>query len=256
MEGLILAGTGRYEEAIAAGEIAIATARRMGRPDSVVLNYSTLPLREIFALPQARDRSETVVDRLAPSRFNMPWMNARADLIGVQLLMGDVAAAEAAWPGTFDEAGASKAWERWLITGRLAAYRAELELALGHPDDAIVWAERAIELARIGRRTKYEATGLLLLGRALAARSEPAAAEDRLRAAVARSDGLGSPLLRWQTRAALAGVAQRTAAADADELLIQARSIASAVAGGLAPERAAAYLAAPQVADLLEGSGA
>ena len=41
MEGLILAGMGRYEESLAAGDAAIATARRLGRRDNVVLNYST-----------------------------------------------------------------------------------------------------------------------------------------------------------------------------------------------------------------------
>ena len=88
MRGLILAEMGRYEEALAASENAIATARRLGRRDSVVLNYSTMPLREIFAVEEALRRSETVVDRLGPSDFNMPWMNARADLLGAHLLGG------------------------------------------------------------------------------------------------------------------------------------------------------------------------
>ena len=48
---------GRYEEALTASESAIETAQRLGRPDNVVLNYSTLTLREIFALEEARDRS-------------------------------------------------------------------------------------------------------------------------------------------------------------------------------------------------------
>ncbi len=46
---LILSSLGRYEEAIAAGDGAIETARKMGRAANVVTNYSTLPLREIFA---------------------------------------------------------------------------------------------------------------------------------------------------------------------------------------------------------------
>ena len=42
------------------------------------MNYSTLPLREIFWLDEALERSALVADRLGPSDFNMPWMNARA----------------------------------------------------------------------------------------------------------------------------------------------------------------------------------
>ena len=98
MEGLILAGMGRYEESLAAGDLAIETARKLGRQDNVVMNYSTAALREIFALDEARLRSETVNDRLGPSSFNMPWINARADLLGAQLLMGDLATVEATWP--------------------------------------------------------------------------------------------------------------------------------------------------------------
>ena len=42
--------------------------------------------------------------------------------------MGDVAPVERAWPAAWDDAMAIDAWERWLITGRLAADRAEMEL--------------------------------------------------------------------------------------------------------------------------------
>ena len=128
---------GRYEESIEAGTTAIETARKLDRRDSVMLNYSTLPLRETFALDEARERSETAIERFGgPSDFNMPWMNARADLIGAQLLLGDFhrsSAREATW----EDALASEAWERWLVSGRLAANRAELELGLGRFDDAV-----------------------------------------------------------------------------------------------------------------------
>ena len=71
VRGLALAGMGRYEEAIAVGDRSIETARRLGRKDSGVMNYSTSALREVFALDEARERSETVVDRLGPSWFRM-----------------------------------------------------------------------------------------------------------------------------------------------------------------------------------------
>ena len=80
--GIILASLGRYEEAIAAAEYAIELGRDMGRPVGVVMNYSTLPLREIFSLDDALTRSEGVADILGPSDFNMPWMNAGGRIRG------------------------------------------------------------------------------------------------------------------------------------------------------------------------------
>ncbi len=255
MNGLILAGMGRYEEALAAGEVAIATARRMGRKDNVLMNYSTTPLREIFALDEARERSATVVDRLGPSEFVMPWMNARADLIGADLLLRDYGRVETAWPETWDDAVASKAWERWLISGRLAADRAELELALGRLDDAVTWARRAIEMARSVSRRKYEAIALTILGRALTAQGLAEEATAELRSAVAAADALGSPLFRWQARAALAAATPEARDAAANELLHDAGEIIRSVASSLSPQREAVYLAAPQVVEVLEVSG-
>ena len=108
-------------------EGAIATARRMGRGDNVVTNYSTMTLRDIFWLDEALERSSIVADRLGPSDFDMPWMNARADVISAELLLGDIGAVERAWPAAWDDALACKGWERWLITGRLASMRADTE---------------------------------------------------------------------------------------------------------------------------------
>jgi len=256
MGGLILAEMGRYEESIAAGDAAIATARRLGRKDNVVLNYSTTPLREIFAVEEARVRSETVVDRLGPSDFNMPWMNARADLIGAHLLVGDLGRVEREWPSAWDDALAVSAWEHWLITGRLAAYRAESELEAGRFDDAVTWARRAIETARGVHRRKYEAIAMTLLGRALAAKGLGDAAASELGTAVTVADELGSPLFRWQARAALArALATSSDGADPEPPLQEAAAIVRGVAASLSPERAEVYLAAAQVVEVLGAAG-
>jgi tetratricopeptide (TPR) repeat protein len=224
----------------------------MGRRDNVLMNYSTTPLRDIFSLGEARDRSATVVDRLGPSNFNMPWMNARADLIGANLLLREYGNVEKDWSKVWDDAVASKAWERSPISGRLAADRAELELALGHPDEAITWANRAIEMARSVSRRKYLAIALTTLGRALTAQGLAKEAVAELRSAIAEADALGSPLFRWQARVALAAAAREVGDAFADELLVEAQSIILGVAASLSPEREALYLAAPQVVEALD----
>jgi class 3 adenylate cyclase/tetratricopeptide (TPR) repeat protein len=254
MRGLILSGMGRYEEAVSAGGLAIQTAQKMGRRDNVVTNYSTTALREIFALDEAKARSEMISDRLGPSEFNMPWMNARADLIGAQVLSDDLASVERTFPALWDDALQSEAWERWLITGRLAANRAELELSAGRIDDALTWSRRAMELAKTARRRKYVANALTTLGRVLTTQGEATSAKAELRSAVALADELGSPLLRWQARAALSRAerAVKGAGDQADRHAEEAIDIIRAVVNQLTPEHAEGYLAAAQVVEALE----
>ena len=249
MQGLSLAGLGRYEESIVASNDAIELSRKLGRSDNVVMNYSTLALREIFAVDEALSRSETVIGRLGPSSFNMPWLNGRADRLGSLLLKGELGQVERDWPSAYEDAVASAAWEHWLIMGRLAAYRADLELQAGRPDEAVTWAERTIESARKGLRPKYEAIGLVTLGKALIRQGSDASAE--LRSAVEIADRLGSPLLRWQTRAALASAV----GPEREALSREAVAIIREVASSLAPERSQIYLAAPQVVEVLESVG-
>ena len=226
----------------------------MGRSANVVTNYSTLPLREIFAGEEAGLRSDAVAEQLGPSSFNMPWINARADLMGAQVLMDDLAAVERSWSSLWDDAIASDGWERWLISGRLAAYRAEVDLTSGRLDDALTWSTRAIELAEQGSRRKYLANAKTTRGRVLTAQGETAGATAELRSAVALADGLGSPLLRWQARAALA-VAERRGDAgtgDADLHGQEAVDIIHAIAKDLSPDRAKTYLAAATVVEALD----
>jgi tetratricopeptide (TPR) repeat protein len=254
MTGLTLAALGRYEDALAASESAIAAARRLGRPDNVVLNYSTLALREIFALEEARERSAMVADRLGPSDFNMPWMNARADLIAAELLSERFGAVARSWPAAWDDAQEVAAWEHWLVSGRLAVARAQLELGEGRLDDAVTWARRAVEMAQAGGRPKYEAIALTALGTALTRQGLAEEAVGELRRAVRIADDLGSPLSRWEARAALAS-AERRSGADPTPALAEAERIVREVAASLVPERGQAYLSARPVRALLDDVG-
>ena len=257
LEGLALAGLGRYEEAIKVGEDGIAIALELGQMPIVVKNYSTLPLREIFAFDEARTRSQEVIDALGgPSDFNMPWMNAHADLLVTNVLSGELGSAEKQFPRVWEDAEQSRAWEHWLITGRLAAARAELELELGRLDDAVVWAERALELATSAGRKKYATIARTLLGRALTAQGTTEGARPHLRAAVETADALGSPLLRWQARAALASTLEGASSADDPErLLSETVEIIRGLVLALTPEHAVSYCAAPAVSRVLDRAG-
>jgi len=249
LEGLSKSAMGDYEGALAAGELSIATARRLGRPDSVVTNYSTMTLRDIFWLDEARTRSATVADRLGPSSFNMPWMNARADLICTELLAGEIGEVERTWQSAWDDALGSAGWERWLVAGRLASVRADAALEAGHLDDAVTWAQHALDLAQTTKRRKYEIASLITLGAALDAQGLGKEAAVELQAAVAKADGPGgSPLLRWRAREALGRI-------DGHEReLVASAAIIQEIVAGLAPERADRYRAAPQVARVLEAT--
>ena len=89
------------------------------------------------------------------------------------------------------------------------------------------------------------------LGQALTRQGLAEGAVGELERAVAFADELGSPLVRWETRAALAS-AQRVAGTDPDPRLGEAATIIGEVTASLAPERANAYLAAPSVRAVLE----
>jgi class 3 adenylate cyclase/tetratricopeptide (TPR) repeat protein len=253
MEGLVLSALGRYEEALTAVERAIATARSMGRPANVVTNYSTGPLRDIFAVEEAHARSSEIAGTLGPSDFNMPWINARADVIAADLLLGELGRVEIAFPGTWDDTIACPAWERWLVSGRLCAIRAQLALGRQRPEDAVTWGRKALEMATSTRRKKYEVISTITIGGALTMSGLAEDARRELRTAVAEADGLGSPLYRWQARAALADAIRPLEGADAaDACMAEAATIIRKVAAGLAPERGAVYVAAPQVAAVLD----
>jgi tetratricopeptide (TPR) repeat protein len=215
------------------------------------MNYSTLILRDLFAVKEARERSRIVSDRLGPSDFNMPWMNARADLIASELLLGEFGSVERSWQETWDDAQETVAWEHWLVSGRLAAARAQLELGAGRFDDAVTWSRRAREIARSTGRRKYEGIALVALGRALTAQALGTEAVRELEEAVRIADALGSPLQRWESRAALAD-AKRAAGLGPEPALADAVTIIREVASSLQADRSATYLAAPQVRAVLD----
>ena len=78
-------------------------------------------------------------------------------------------------------------------------------------------------------------------------------ASNGLRRAAAEADALGSPLYRWQSRAALADAVRPLEGVDAaDAHLADAAGIIRDVVAGLSPARGAVYAVAPQVAAVLE----
>ena len=140
------------------------------------------------------------------------------------------------------------------MSGRLAVARAQLDLGAGRLDDAVMWSRRALEMAESGGRPKYEAIALQTLGQTLIRQGLAEEAVGELERAVAIADGLGSPLGRWETRAALA-TAQRAAGKDPEAMLTGSIEIIQEVAASLSPERSDTYLSARPVRAVLEETG-
>jgi len=250
----VLTSTGRYEEGLALFDQTLQLAQRLGRPIRIIQNYSTLPLRDIFDLDEARRRTEDSVEATTGMvGFTMPKAMAMADLVQTALLQGDIATAQAAWRIQWDDSVNTKGWARWLVACRLAAARAELELATGHPIEAVEWARKTIELSEPVRRVKYEIVGRTLLGHALVASGKPKEAIPELRLAVEQADRLGSPPQRWQSRAGLArALYQSGDDTGAERAFADAGTVINNVAAGLARERAARFLAAEQIQEVLK----
>lgn len=251
-----LCASGSYEESIELFDQTLRLAVELGRPVRIFRNYSTQPLRELFDLEEAKSRSEESLEGPEEADgFLMPRANARTDLLQTALMLGDIATAERLWQVQWDESSTTKAWTRWLIACRLAAVRAELELAKGRPDDAADWARKTIQVCLPVRRFKYEIVGRTMLGRALVALGNPEEAVAELRIASAQAAHYGAPAVRWPAEAALARALY--AAGDdrgADEAFGHARGIVNDVAARLAPERRTRFLAAEPVEDVLQGT--
>jgi len=176
-----------------------------------------------------------------------------ADVIAADLLLGEYGRVELAFPAAWEDSINCHAWERWLVSGRLCAVRAELALAMERTDEALTWARRALDMARNTGRKKYEVVAMTTLGGALSASGLSEEARMQLRAAVAEADGLGSPLYRWRARAALGDAMRPIDGVDAaDACIAEAAAIIREVVAGLAPERGAVYVASPQVAAVLD----
>ncbi|MGE5227515.1 MAG: ATP-binding protein [Planctomycetaceae bacterium] len=252
MAGLMLASMGRYEEAIATCDAAIAIGRELDRSVRVLLNYSTLAFRDLFDLDEARRRTEEALDGQTRTSFHMPWMNAEVDLIATDLLAGELGAAQASWDRLWDEVAATPAWERWLLGGKMAALRAELALQTGDAEGAVDRASEAIAMAEVVHRAKYEAIARATLGKALFGTGRREDAFRELSRGLAVADRLGLPSWRWRIRADIAPVLLAMGDEDGAERELRASgAIVREIAEALSPERAARFLAAPSTAGLL-----
>jgi tetratricopeptide (TPR) repeat protein len=254
--GLSLTGLGRHEEALEVFARGAAHGRELElvpRFTARLMNMWAGTLRELYELEEARSLNEEAIDLGARVRFPGAQVSGDIDLLLVDVLVGDIAQAEAAWPALREAAAATKGWHQWLWTTRVSEAKAELELAAGRPEAAAEAARVAIEDAQRYERLKYVVAARIVLGEALLRLGRAPVARDTYRQALAEAETLKHPPSIWR---AAAGLARSLYAAGddggAEAAAGLARRTVEAFAAGLAEERRERFLRTPQLSAVLE----
>lgn len=250
----ILCSLGRYEEGLALFDQTLHLARELGREIRIIQNYSTLPLRDLFDVEEARRRSQDSYEAsLGRPGWGMPRAMAATDLVMTAILAGDPVAAETTWRPLWQAPEEiPNDWTRWLVRGRLATARAEMAMLMGNSEEATEWARIGIEAALPVHRLKYEVLSRVALGRGLLGMGKAADAAAELRLATEKADRLGTPAQRWPAWAAFGDALYATGDDEgAERAFAEALGIINGMAASLKPERATKFLAAEQVREVL-----
>lgn len=240
-EALALAALGRPEDAIEAGDAAIASAREAGSAmlTAYALCCSTAALRDVLDLAEARRRNEEATELFRGIGFESGVMQGEMDLLYADLAADDVANADRVWPGLWSRLADASGWERWLAPGRLSVAHAEIAAQQERWEVAADAALAAIGIARRIGRVKYDVSARIVLGTAQLGLGKASDAVGELKTAADDADRLGHPPTRWQAHAALARALD--AAGDDDGAVVESTSaerIAADFVGTLDPEHA------------------
>ena len=162
-------------------------------------------LRELGDAAGARAQNLEAFELAKRSGFPPAAVASRLDLVYVDLMEGDVGAADAAFPELQTAVESTKGFHQWLWSIRIATARAEAALLGGRPDRAEEHAREALAYAeRIGRR-KYVCRARTALGQALLELGRLDDAVGSLEGAAAEADALGHLPSAWSSRGAGAG---------------------------------------------------
>jgi hypothetical protein len=152
----------------------------------------------------AREQSHEAAELAKDSGFPPAAVSARLDLLYLDLLEGDVGAAELAIPDLVEALEGTKGFHQWLWSIRLATARAEAALLAGHVEEAAEFARDALdESERIGRR-KYVCRARTALGRAQSGLRRHEEAATSLQTAASEAEALGHLPSQWSSLASLA----------------------------------------------------
>jgi tetratricopeptide (TPR) repeat protein len=195
--GLALAARGRYDEA----QDVFDEARRFGREYAIhSLLARAIAMSAGYHLDLLDfDRHEALAQEARElarsSSFPPPAASAGIDLLFNYARRAEVGRAETLLDEVAGTVEQASGFHGWLWRLRLAGARAEIALARGAWEEALGWAERAIDHASTTERPKYRAAGLGTRARAQAALGRRVEALADLRAAVDLARQLDDPAL-------------------------------------------------------------
>jgi tetratricopeptide (TPR) repeat protein len=253
--GVLLTGLGRHEEALPIFEDTIARGKDVElepRWTARVMNMSSTLYRDVFDTQESRRRNAEAAELGARAGFLIAEVQAGIDLIFADLMEGEPGRAERRWPELWERAQASKGWHQWLMVGRLLEARAEIALATGDVEAAARHADEAVAQSVSVWRLKYETSGRLVLGSALARMGQVEEGVRELRTATDGADRLRHPPAIWQAWSELG----RALAASGDDegagsAFAKADETIRSFAAALAPERSERLLSAEPIKEIL-----
>jgi tetratricopeptide (TPR) repeat protein len=227
--GLALAGSGQYDEATRI----FAEARRFGREYGVdtflarAIAMSAGLYLDVFDFSRAVALAEEAREMARSINFRPPEVSAGIDLLLNFARRDDVGRAEQLVREVAEAVDKAAGWHGWLWKLRLAEARAELALVREDREEALRWANDAIELSRAKGRVKYHVAGLATRAKALRSLGRTHEAITDLQTAVALARPVGDPAMFLRTAAMLLQVEGN------DALAGEARAAVDRIAGAL-----------------------
>jgi tetratricopeptide (TPR) repeat protein len=243
-EGLLQAGRGEYQRALALWDEVLPFCERTGEPVTRIRTMNSIGwvYNELHDYERALEWNRRGADEAAAAGFPDPECESNARLnVGDSLLtLGRLDEAEEQFahverivrdPRPHDR------WALWSYAQHLCHSYGELCLARQQYDRALAYADECIERAEATGRKKNIVKGRRLRGQVLLAMGDLAAAEGELLAALEIAKEIGNPPQLWKTYAALGDLREKQdRAEDARAAYRDALSVIENVAAALTDE--------------------
>jgi tetratricopeptide (TPR) repeat protein len=231
--GMALTGRGRYDEALQAFSEARQFAREYGT--ETWLARATAMCGGLHLAVFDFARAEELAQEAREMSRSLNWPQATASG-GIDLLLNyarrqEVGRTESLLVEVAEAVAGTKGVHGWNWALRLAETRAEIALARGEWEEAVGFADDAIEQSLLRGRVKYQTTGLETRAKALTSLGRKHEAIASLGSAVELARPVGDPAMFLR-----AAVALLTLEGD-DALLAEARTTALRIIGALRDEK-------------------
>jgi tetratricopeptide (TPR) repeat protein len=227
--GLALAATGRYAEAhrVFTDACQIGLKYENWKFYARALCMSAGFYLDVFDFESHERIMQEALERARAAGFKPTMVMTSLDLVFNYTRRNQVPPDEKILSETAEIIKQMGGWHRWLMEVRLGHARAEVALAHGNPDEAILKATESISQCRTGQRLKYEIAGLETRARALVLKGRTHEAITDLRRAIELARSMGDPAMLLRTLTTLLPID------GSDPLLAEARATAQTIFAAL-----------------------